>query len=196
MNYKAYTDEALLRLIKEHDDHLAYSMIFERYNALIYSHVYNKLRNEFEAEDTVQEIFSQFWIKRNEIDLTYKFPGFLFLLARNKVIDHVRKKKLSNITEEFYSSNLYTKTYSTDFLIREKQLEALIAHEISLLPPKMRQAFELRYKNYLSIRQISEEMGISEATAATHMKKALKTLRLKLKIAIFIVFLANILGSN
>lgn len=187
-DYKVYNDEQLLVLIKEHSDHLAYTIIFERYNSLIFSHVYNKLRNQQEAEDVVQDIFVKFWAKRAEIDLRYKFPGYLFLLARNNVIDIVRKKKLSSGLENFYLTTAAACESTTDFLLREKQFEAIIEYEISLLPPRMREVFQLR-RNYLSVKQISQQIGVTEATVATQIKKALKILRAKLKIVVFFILL-------
>ena len=179
--YNRYDDIKLVQLIKFDSDKTAYAIVFERYNGLLYSHVYNKLRNQQEAEDIVQEVFVKFWAKRSDLDLSFTFPGFLFLLARNLVIDHVRRKRIGINSEEIFAVSATSKEATPDLLLREKEFAAMIEYEISQLPPRMREVFELKRKKFLTIKEISSEMGISEATAATHMKSALKILRIKLK---------------
>lgn len=179
--YEGYDDKYLLLLIKEKADHAAFTTIFDRYNALLYSHAYNKLRNSQEAEDIVQDVFSKLWIKRKEIDLNAQFPGFLFVFVRHQVIDVIRHRQVVLSADTNQISLLTNQPKPSDFLLREKHFNEMIEREIALLPPRMRKVFELRRNNSLSNREIALEMGITESTVSDQMKKALKILRLRLK---------------
>ncbi|MNE96108.1 RNA polymerase sigma factor [compost metagenome] len=76
-------------------------------------------------------------------------------------------------------------------MIREKDITRLIDMEIAALPEKMQQVFLLRKKAFLSNREIAEQLGISEQTVETHMKRALKTLKNRLGPAIFLLAVLN-----
>jgi len=72
--YNTFQDTELVDLLKS-GDHAAFTEIFHRYSPLLYSHANNKLRNDTEARDVVQEIFVKLWAKREELDLKTNLPG-------------------------------------------------------------------------------------------------------------------------
>ncbi|WP_164108529.1 MULTISPECIES: RNA polymerase sigma factor [Sphingobacterium] len=185
-----YNDQQLTELMQA-DDHAAFTEIFNRYSALIYSHAYNKLRNEEEARDVVQEMFINLWIKRASLDPQNNLSGYLYTAVRNGVLNLIKHKKVvTNYADLFSQINLQY-TASTDHLIREKQFAALIEAEIAALPPRMREVFELRHKEHLSNKEIAEKMQIAESTVADQMKKALRILKPKVRFLLIICFLFN-----
>ena len=70
--------------------------------------------------------------------------------------------------------------YITDHKIRHSQLLNIIEKEISLLPPKMREVFELSRNEKLSHNEIAEHLGISPQTVKKQVQNALKILKIKL----------------
>jgi len=56
----------------------------------------------------------------------------------------------------------------------------MIEKEISAMPPGMRKVYELRSKQYMSAKDISEHLGVAESTVNTQLKRAMKHLKLKL----------------
>jgi RNA polymerase sigma factor (sigma-70 family) len=74
----------------------------------------------------------------------------------------------------------------TDHQVRERQLAALIEKGISELPPKMREVFELSRKQAMSHKEIAEQLNLSEQTVRTQVKNALRILRLKLGMMLFV----------
>ena len=77
----------------------------------------------------------------------------------------------------------------TDFLIRENDLKTLIEKEIQALPPRMKEAFQLSRKEKLSHKEIANLMDISEQTVSTQIKKALRILRVRLGLIIYLIML-------
>jgi len=61
-----------------------------------------------------------------------------------------------------------------------------------LLPPKMREIFELSRKEYLSHKEIAEKLGISEQTVSKQVSNALKILRTKLGFFAYLAILLKI----
>ena len=75
----------------------------------------------------------------------------------------------------------------TDFLIREKDITAMIEKEISAMPAGMRTVYELKSKKYLTAKEIAAELGVAESTVNTQLKRAMKHLKLNLKIFLLLV---------
>lgn len=160
-------------------DHAAFTEIFNRYTNLLYLHAYNKLRNDTEARDVVQEMFIRLWDKRTLIDEGNNLSGYLYRSVMNGIFNLLKHKKVvTNYADAF--SRVPYQSGGTDHLIREKQLKAFIEAEISALPPRMRAVFELRRNEHLSNKEVADRLEITESTAADQMKKALKILRSKL----------------
>ncbi len=190
-NYTALTDDDLLFRLRN-DDHLAFAEIFNRYNQLLYAHAYNKLRDESDARDIVQEMFVKFWDKRQYIEEGNNLSGYLFVAVRNQVFNLIKHKNLVNAyADRFTKANADSGIY-TDTLIREKQFSAMIETEIANLPPRMRAVFELRRKENLSNKEVAEQLGITESTVADQMKKALRILRTKFGLILIVVHYLNV----
>ncbi|MCD0486988.1 RNA polymerase sigma-70 factor [Pedobacter sp. MC2016-14] len=188
--YHEYTDHQLTHLLVK-DDEKAFTQVFKRYNSLLYAHAYKKLGSREEAKDIVQEIFAVLWSKRLELNVTTSLSGYLFTAVRNRIFDFIAHQDVATRYIDSLQDFLNHGEAITDHLIREKQIREIIEKEISLLPPKMRVVFELSRKNYMSHKEIAENLGISEQTVTDQIKKALKILRKRMGLVVFFVFLTN-----
>ena len=189
--YRAYSDAELTGLLKLSDEH-AFKEIYERYNSLLYIHAFKKLPNREEAKDVVQEVFSMIWDRREYIEVKINLAGYLYTCVHHKILDHFVHLKTADKYIDSLQHFLDENRYSTDHLIREKQLFEIIEREIAALPPKMRVVFELSRKDHLSHKEIAEQLGISEETVKSQVKNALKILRVKLGLLTFLFLLIKI----
>ncbi len=183
VSYGDLHDEQLSALLKR-GDHLAFTEVFNRYTPLLYIHAYNKLRNDIEARDVVQEMFIRLWDKRESIDEQNNLSGYLYRSVMNGIFNLLKHKKVVSGYAEAFSSIPY-QSEGADYLVREKQLKQFIDGEISSLPPRMRAVFELRRNEHLSNKEVAERLDIAESTVADQMKKALKILRARLGVSLF-----------
>jgi len=184
--YGNYSDRQLLSLLRRRDQR-AFTTIYNRHWGFVYAHLYKMLRNEEEAKDGVQEIFSNLWIKAEQLKSDENLAGLLFCSARNLVFnliekDHVRQSHLKSLA-------LFVSAVSpvTVDRIDEKALKALIDHQIERLPPKMREIFELSRKHDLSHQEIADRLDISYETVKKQIQNALKVLKLKISHLGFLV---------
>jgi len=187
-NYKTVSDAELADLLKA-SDHAAYKEIYERYHYLMLVHAYKKLRDEDLAKDMIQDLFTNLWIKREQVLSTGNLAPFLYKSLKNQIINYivhqgVRSKYITSISD--YLSNGHN-AY-TDHPIREKELQAYIDKEILALPQKMRNVFELSLKQRLSNKEIAVALNTSESNVSHHIKNAITMLRIKLRAIIKVAF--------
>lgn len=187
VNYPQHNDQALITLLKEGDEP-AFAELHNRYKAVLFIHACRMLGSEDEAKDVVQELFTTLWTRRSDIPAISCLGSYLYSAVRNKVLDCIARKK----TEEKYMRSLALFMEEgeniTEKEMREKELARLIEREISLLPERMREIFELsRYENR-SYKEIAEALNISDKTVKKQVSNALIILRKKLDVALSIIF--------
>ncbi len=190
INYSQYSDSEIVSLFKQ-GEQLAFNEIYQRYNELLYVFAYKKLKNEVEAMDVVHDVFA--WLLENGQKLTLKtsLSSYLYKSVLHRIFDIFRKKETFQRYIEIGDHFIDVDSEETDYLIREKDIRNLIDYEISALPPRMRQVYELKYREHLTAEEISERLGITPQTVATHIKHANKQLRDKLGLVIFILYVLN-----
>ncbi|MGX5857936.1 RNA polymerase sigma-70 factor [Dyadobacter jiangsuensis] len=186
--YQGCTDSALLALIAD-DDQLAFAEVYRRYKGVLFLHARRILGNDEEGKDVLQELFTTLWTRRDSIDLTTNLSAYLYASVRNRVFDIIAHRKV----EEKYMASLATFVekgeYLTDQQLLEQELKEVIEKEIALLPPKMREVFELSRKQELSYKEIADQLHISDKTVKKQVSNALHILREKLDTAFTLLFL-------
>lgn len=185
--YSTHTDQELTALLTG-GDHAAYTEIFLRYNRVLYGHAHKKLRNKEEAMDLVQEVFAVLWAKRESLKIESNLPGYLYTSLRNKIFNLMSHQSVE--AEYIVSLQQYiNEEYAvTDYLIREKQLQEIIDREMAALPPRMREVFELSRKKHMSHKEIAEALNISESTVTDQVKKAMKILKPRIGLVLYLVY--------
>lgn len=183
--YESTSDPELVTLLKS-GDRLAYTEIYNRYKFVLHTHAYKWMRDREEAMDMIHELFTVLWDKRERIQFSTSLSGYLYISLRNKIFNRVSKKKFESQYLDSLQEFINKGHCITDHLIREKQLTELIEKEISALPAKMREVFELSRKYNLSHKEIAEQLGLSDQTVRKHIQHALRILKSKLGLIIFL----------
>ncbi|WP_184549225.1 RNA polymerase sigma factor [Mucilaginibacter sp. FT3.2] len=188
--YSNATDHELLVCIKEGSKG-AFEVIYDRYWAGMYIHAYNMLKEEDEAKDVVQELFTHLWSHCNELELRLSLKGYLYTSLRNRILNifdksRVRKKYTNSLVTYFEEGHSVVEEQ-----FREKELRYIIDQEVANLPEKMRQVFLLRRNEHLSHKEIAEELQISDKTVKKQINNAIKLLKLKISyLFILLVFIS------
>jgi RNA polymerase sigma-70 factor (family 1) len=188
LGYKNHSDDELVQLLKE-SDHSAYTEIYHRYFYLIFTHAYKKLRDEDQAKDLVQDIFTTLWFKREFNLPTSNLAGYLFTAVRNKIFDLFAHEQVkSKHTDSLKAYLNRNKSVSADHRVRENELRAYIEKQIQALPSKMKLVFELSRKEELSYKEIATQLNVSENNVSKQVNNAIRILRTKLGIFIYLFF--------
>jgi RNA polymerase sigma-70 factor (family 1) len=185
--YKIQTDQELVHRLKDSDE-FAFTEIHYRYYAILYRHAYKNLADEQEIEDILQDVFIYLWHNRLAIDPAENIAAYLYTAVRNKLLNNFRHSKVKQKHISSLQSFINNHQPETDESIRMKQLAAIIDAEVSQLPPKMRQVFEMSRNDNLSHQEIAEQLQISTHTVKKQVNNSLKVLRLKLSGKFFSFF--------
>lgn len=174
--YTGYLDSKLLDLLNEGND-AAFTEIYDRYWGILYLHAWKMLQDEVAAKDVVQEVFISLWTRSEELKVTGSLSAYLFVAVRNKVLSLIRNNKVRNDYTGLFSLYIEEHRNTTLEQLHEKELLETIEEVIRSMPEKMRRVFELSRKEYLSHRQIAEQLNISEKTVKRQVSNALQILR-------------------
>src|SRR2546428_3666913 len=90
-NLELWPDHNLLDLMRN-DDRSAFEKIYNKYWNKLYLSAYNILRNRHSAEDIVQEVFVQLWLKRH-VNQVQVLQSYLFTAVRFQVFKAIRDGK-------------------------------------------------------------------------------------------------------
>ncbi|TCD28516.1 RNA polymerase sigma-70 factor [Pedobacter psychrodurus] len=185
-DYGSYSDVDLTELLRAGDRN-AFVEIYNRYKFILHNHAWNKLRSKEEAQDVIHEVFSMVWDKREHLPVNRNLSGYLYSCVHNQFLNMVVHKKVKDRYISSIAEFAASGTVQTDHLVRERMLKDIIDREIDELPPRMREVFLLSRRQHLSHREIAEMMGITEQTVKKQMVYALKILKKKLGIVLFLV---------
>lgn len=184
-------DQREKRLIKKvkKGDHQAFAELVDRYKNSVYSICLRMVGNREEAEDLSQDAFIRAYNHISQFDNDRKFSTWLFRIATNLSIDSLRRKKPSvSLDAEIPGTEglaLNTMLPGSgdlpDEQIVQGETEQWIQNEIKALPEKYRSAVVLKYIEDLSLKEISEIMGLPVGTVKTRVHRGREMLRKNMK---------------
>lgn len=126
------------------------------------------------VEDIVQDCFASLWEKTNEGLTVNNKRSYLYMMVRNRCLDHLRKAGIK--TEELKPYDTYGIIDDEDAQQRSL-IEARLWTAIDTLPEKCREIFLMSKRDGLKYEEIADELGISENTVRNQISKALKILK-------------------
>ncbi len=185
------TDADLAALLKERN-HAAFTEIYNRYWQELYIYAHRRLKDEDEAADVVQDLFTTLWNRSSEdfhIDTSLK--AYLYTAIRNQTLNNIQKTNRKEAYTEKLAQVFEESLNTTDNDINFRELSALLEREIAKLPPRMKAVYQKSRVEGLSHRAIAEEMGITEASSKTTLNRAVNYLKAKLApfLSILLLFL-------
>lgn len=169
----AQDDAALLSLVQKGDEG-AMASLFDRYSKIVYSVALRVLRDPASAEDVLQEVFMQIWRNPNGFIATRgSLGGWLAVVARNRSIDALRRKRPSEQVDDMALASNYN-------LANEAERNSLMEKArgvIRLLPMEQRKTLEMAFFDGLTHSEIAEMTGDPLGTVKTRIRSALTSLR-------------------
>lgn len=177
--------------LKEGDEKI-FQTIVEKWYPRICILIQSYVGNKSVAEEITQDVLLSLWENREKLTINTSLESYLYVLAKHRSIDYIRRRKLEindNINLESESIRLQI----GGELLENDLLEDLIFKEFTIqleeaimeLPDISRRIFLLSREQNLKNREIAEKLGISIKTVEYHISKALTFLREKIKFFIF-----------
>lgn len=184
------SDENLLLRIRNGDE-VAFELVFYRYKGKLYDFIRRSLPANEDAESLVQEIFTKLWVNRLNLDSSKSLNAFLYTLARNELFGQLRKILVRRKYLEELSFSLSESSVNDGQSYEYDELRSIVSLLVSSLPEKRREIYILSRHEGMSYKQIAEQLGISENTVDSQLRKALSFLKenLKRKLSLILFFL-------
>ncbi|MBK8580669.1 MAG: RNA polymerase sigma factor [Flavobacteriales bacterium] len=160
-----------------------------QYGRALFGFIRSRVRTDADAEDVLQDVWAQF-AGQPEIEAIEQVSGWLYRVARNKIIDRHRKGSTEAL-EDFSVENedgefnfgellLAVEDDPDMHMLRDlfwEELEAALAE----LPENQRLVFVQNELEDKTLREIAEEQGENLKTIISRKGYAVKHLRLRLE---------------
>ena len=192
MTATALTDHELVALAQKGNEK-AYRELLGRYQRPVFSLIYRMLRDREQAEDLAQETFVRVFNHIDRYDPKYKFSSWIFKIATNLTIDHIRKKEVATVSidgsryavtsDEIEASTITVASddENPEELLEAKELGESIEEAIGGLRAEYRTAILLRHVEGREYQEIADIMGLPLGTVKTFIHRARNELRGKLQ---------------
>jgi RNA polymerase sigma factor (sigma-70 family) len=141
-----------------------YNLCADQYSDGVYRFILKNIKDEYAAQDIVQESYTRMWEKVKNITFE-KARSYLFTTAYHTMIDVIRKEKRMIRMEENHNNLNVTENQYSD-------LKEVLSEAVSRLPEIQRSVILLRdYEGY-SYEEIGEITGLNESQVKVYIFRA------------------------
>jgi RNA polymerase sigma factor (sigma-70 family) len=182
LSTKAVYDYNLVRQAVDTGDQKAYAELMQRYKDSVFYMLLKMVNNKDDAEDLTIEAFGKAFKRLAQYTPTYAFSTWLFKIASNNAIDHLRKKKLRNNFSldnqmkgddgDSYSFELKADVLDPEESVIKKQKIKQLRDVVDKLKPRYKDLIQYRYFEELSYEEISGKMDIPIGTVKAQLFRA------------------------
>ena len=167
-------DEAILIDRIQAGDEAAMTDMYDRYSGIVYGVALRVLGNTTAAEDVVQEVFLRLWRNPQSFDANRgRLAAWLAVIARNRAIDHLRRRPLEEDIEGMpISTGVNLENVAAQRLAVEK-----IRAVLSELPQDQRRALEMAFFEGMTHTEIAAKSGEPLGTVKTRIRTGLLAIR-------------------
>ena len=161
-------------------DQTALADLYDRHARTVYSLALRIVGDRAEAEDVVQEVFTQAWRFCSRYDKARAtVAGWLVMMARSRSIDHVRSRQARPDTQSapMEMPDPPGQAPAQDAMVIAGEAIQRLRHALGELPLTLRTPLELAYYEGLSQTAIAEKLGEPLGTVKTRMRTAMQKLR-------------------
>jgi len=167
----------------------AYRELLTRYERPVFSLVFRMVRDRETAEDLSQETFVKVLNNLDRYSPEFKFSSWLFKIANNLTIDHLRRRRIDTISIEGAPDAVTAESARATSIavvsgdespleeLESKELGAAIEHAIGKLRPEYRACIMLRHVEDKSYEEIAEIVKLPLGTVKTYIHRARHELR-------------------
>jgi RNA polymerase sigma-70 factor (ECF subfamily) len=174
MLYHTLSDCQLTDLLTGGDEQ-AFNQIYQRFWKKIYNESYKRVKDTDIAEDIVQDIFADLWIKRHTRKIE-NLNGYLMSAARYQVF-MLYKKNVNRPAFEQPLELIDHPSLVAESIHEVKDIKDCITRWMNMQPEKRREVFRLKFFEDKSTLETSEVLNISQKTVQNQFTISLHSLR-------------------
>lgn len=187
----ARTDQEIVALARSGEE-AAYRELVRRYERPLFSLLYRMVRDRELAEDLAQETFVKALNAIDSYRPEFKFSSWIFKIANNAAIDHLRRRELDTLSLEGSPHAETPEAIEATALqigdrqespldeVEARELGGEIETAIARLRPEYRSCILLRHVEGRAYEEIAEILGLPLGTVKTYIHRARNELRREL----------------
>jgi RNA polymerase sigma-70 factor, ECF subfamily len=188
LDYKKLTDQEVVALARQGRE-AAYRELIGRYERPVFSLIYRLVRDREKSEDLSQETFIKVMNALDRYDPSYKFSSWIFKIAHNTSLDHLRKKEPEMLSlegsphaetaadaEASVITAISTEESPEDYA-SSRELGGLLEAAVAKLRPEYRTAVILCHVEGRPYEEIAEIMEVPLGTVKTYIHRARNELK-------------------
>jgi len=177
------TDQDVVAWAREGHE-MAYRELLRRYERPVFSLVFRMVRDRELAEDLTQDTFIKVLNALDRYNPEYKFSSWIFKIANNATIDHLRRKELDTLSLEGAPQATTQDRIEATALqigaVGESPLDELQARELGshieeailALRPEYQSCIILRHVEGRPYEEIAEILDLPLGTVKTYIHRA------------------------
>ena len=171
----AISDNVLMENVQSGDvDKLG--LLYDRYKKILFAYFYRQTTIAETSEDLVQNVFYRILKYRRQFRNEGKFSSWMFTIAHNVFIDHLKKKKRIEYTDDLSNWDI-PDTYRLDDHIEKREQQQILRKAIGQLSDEQRETLILSRYHDLKYREIAEILNCSEGTIKVRIFRAINNLK-------------------
>jgi RNA polymerase sigma-70 factor, ECF subfamily len=169
-------------------DRDAFAFLVERYQKGLVNYIFHMVRHYEEALELTQEVFLKVYTSLDKFDRQYKFSTWLYKIASNHTIDHLRRQKMDCTSIEAAQEDedrpdlpLESSEQSPHEALHMKAILDKTWEAIQRLPESYRELIVLRHFNFRSYEEMAKITGLPVGTVKNRIFRARQVLMDELK---------------
>jgi RNA polymerase sigma-70 factor (family 1) len=184
---KAVNETNLLESLSA-GNHEAFREIFERYQGKVYNYALKICRENYLAEEVVQEVFLKIWACRVSFGSVEKLSSYIMVMARNQAFMALKRIALDHQCQAA-KGNEWTEVYrATEEVIAYHETNAILNNALNTLPPQQKAVYTMCHLEGFKHQEVADRLRISPLTVKSHLRYAVKAVRAMVISSLSILF--------
>jgi len=158
----------------------AFKKIYDAFCKPLYSFALSYMKDSFDAEEIVQDVFLKLWEKRDEVDELKSFKSYLYRITVNKIFNELKHRIVKRKYDQHLLNIDQVNDETPESSIQLQELNKKLEHLLSKLPEQQRNIFIMSRWQGLSNAEIAQNLSLSTRTVENQIYRATKFIKLHL----------------
>jgi len=170
------TDTELLQKMRQGDES-AFRQLYDRHSRQVAAFVFHLTHSAVDAEDILQETFLTLWTSREQLPAIVSPASYIFIIARNKTLDHLRKIARQQKLVDHVWANISATADALELELDARESQQLINTALSRLSEQQRTIFRLSRQEGLDHASIADKLHLSKSRVKNVQVETLRFIR-------------------
>jgi RNA polymerase sigma-70 factor (family 1) len=170
------TDTELLQKMRKGDEG-AFRQLYDRHSRQVAAFVFHLTHSAVDAEDILQETFLKLWTSRDQLPAVVNVSAYIFIIARNTTLDHLRKIARQQKLVDRVWANISSVADALELQLDARESQQLINTALSKLTEQQRIIFRLSRQEGLDHATIASQLHLSKSRVKNVQVETLRFIR-------------------